>query len=564
MNRKLKILAVAKPAVGTMVSTRVRRMRGTLVISRGALLRVMLLCALAGGPLAICGGLFFISQEREARIATEVRDLVEAPAGRQAQILAFFTDLDRLTGPPCQDADLRQLRALLISSDIVRDVARREHGRLACSALYGATQASVPALATPGYVLSSEQTVWRNVTLPFAPGRTYLIIGHRDFILVIRPYHAVQSLHDDTLTLSRFFINRSTGLVSNYDGQPVGLTAALLHNGAEFWRRGRLFSIACVPDEAICLAMSTNWVGLLHGNVQPLLMFALVGAVTGSATGVLFMLWRHERISLYGRLRRALRDEELTLAYQPIVAAASGQIVGAEALMRWQGKGGAQIGPDQFIPEAEKGGLIGDLTCLAISLVGRELGAMLRENRFFVVSINIVADDLADPRFHAALAQHIQAAGIAPDQIALELTERRAAQVEAADMVLAELRALGYKIYIDDFGTGYSSLTYLSDLSIDAIKLDKSFTMTVDTGAARARLVGPIMDMARDIGVRVIVEGVETEAQAAYFRAYGAMSMQGWRFGRPEPAAALIERVARGNGAGVPMRKDVVFIGQQS
>jgi sensor c-di-GMP phosphodiesterase-like protein len=233
------------------------------------------------------------------------------------------------------------------------------------------------------------------------------------------------------------------------------------------------------------------------------------------------------------------------MLYQPIVNIATGEIFGVEALMRWPVKAGEPISPDEFIPVAESFGIIGELTRVAIRAVSQDLGNFLRSHPNFTASINIVASDLYDKSFHETLYTYLESQEIAPTQIALELTERRAAQVEAADVVIKQLRRLGYKVYIDDFGTGYSSLNYLSDLSIDAIKLDKSFTSAVGTDAARARLIRPIMDMARDIGVKVIVEGVETDEQAALFREYGAWAIQGWLVGKAVYATEVISRVER-------------------
>jgi sensor c-di-GMP phosphodiesterase-like protein len=345
---------------------------------------------------------------------------------------------------------------------------------------------------------------------------------------------------DQYVSLARFFFNHETGQITWFLGSPINVPAAKLHSRAAFWTGGRYVAIACVGDQEICLALSAYWTDILRRNALPFLIFALAGGLIGSAASVMTMVWRHQRHSLYRRLRQAMRRGELVMVYQPIVAAASRAMIGAEALMRWTERGGVDVPPDVFIPVAEEGGLIGDLTCFAIRSVSRELGDLLRGNPDFGVSINIVADDLEDPRFHDALSVHIDGAGIPPGQIALELTERRAAQVEAADVVINALRGRGFRIYIDDFGTGYSSLTHLSDLSVDAIKLDKSFTKTVDTSAARSRLVPPIMDMAREIGVPVIVEGVETEFQAAYFARCGASLMQGWLFGRPVGAGELV------------------------
>jgi len=505
----------------------------------------MLIGALVGGPLAIGFGIFIVIYDEEFRIRAVAQELMAPTAGREKEILAAFTALDVLNTPPCGDAELEHLRSIVIGSVIVHDIIRRQAGLLHCSALYGRREITIPALAQPGYVISPDQMVWRHVALTAAPGHDFVLIAHRAFILVVHGYGQAPGLQPSYLDISRAFIDRAHDHVSWFLGEKLDVPTAALHDGAGFWHRDRFTAVACAQDQAVCLALSIRLFAMLRKNIEPFSIFALAGALIGSSASVMAMLWWRSSQSLQWCLLRAIRQGDLVLLYQPIVGAGGRAVIGAEALMRWPGAPGGPVGPDVFIPAAENGGLIGELTCLAIQTVSRDLGAFLRSRADFTVSINIVADDLEDPRFHAALAAYIVGEGILPSQVALELTERRAAEVEAANLVINDLRRAGYKIYIDDFGTGYSSLSYLSDLSIDAIKLDKSFTQTVDTEAARARLVQPIMDMARDIGVPVIVEGVETEGQAAYFRRRGVACMQGWLFGRPVEAKELMRRVAQ-------------------
>ncbi len=508
--------------------------------------QVMLLGALLGGPVAISFGLLVLVKRDEALTRKLARDLIAPIIQREQDILTSITALDRLQTRPCEDADLRELRALVFNSGIIQDIARRQDGRGICSAMFGNQQVTLPAPPAPGYVLSPEQTVWRNVQLPMFPGHRFLVIGHRGFIILARMHGPDGFSPLRTHEVSGFLVNRATGQVSLVRGGPMALTPADLSDGNSFWRGGRYLSVACTADGAICIAASMHWAGILFRHVLPFVGFVGAGGVVGSCASVLAILWRRQRISLHARLQQAIRRKDLALVYQPVVFADTHRIASAEALMRWRQPGSDPVEPELFIPVAEQHGLIGDLTVFAISTASRELGDLLRSRPDFSVSINIVADDLAEQRFHDALAAHIVAQGIEPAQIVLELTERRSAQVEAANHAINRLRALGYKFCIDDFGTGFSSLTYLSDLSIDAIKLDKSFTSTVDTQAARARLVPPIMDMAREIGVPVVAEGVETAMQAAYFRQHGAAFLQGWLFGRPEPAADLIRRVKGG------------------
>jgi sensor c-di-GMP phosphodiesterase-like protein len=506
-------------------------------------MRTVLAGAIIGGPTAAGFGVFVVMHAEEARLRTLAQDLIVPARVRQAEIFGVQNRLDQSGKAPCSDAELNLFRTVVISSNIIQDIARRDEGRIACSALFGRSDISIPALSTPGHSLSPRDTVWRDAILPAAPGRKFLVVGHGDFVLLIRPGQAPTLVAEDGLEVARFVGDPGARQVAWIAGPPEELPSAMLHDGAAFWHKGSYVAVACSKNQMICLAVAKHWCSMLRRNLSPFEVFGLAGALTGIAVSLAFATWLRDRASILRRLQRAISRGELALVYQPIINAQTKAVVGVEALMRWPEASGEGIGPDIFIPLAEEGGLISLLSCFAIRTVSNELGPVLRINPHFTVSINIVADDLDDERFHAALAAHITGDGISPSQIALELTERRSAQVEAANAVINKLRRAGYRIYVDDFGTGFSSLSYLSDLSVDAIKLDKSFTSTVDTETVRARLVPPILDMAKDIGVPVIVEGVETENQAAYFRAHGVSGMQGWLFGRPVEAAKLMQSI---------------------
>lgn len=236
-------------------------------------------------------------------------------------------------------------------------------------------------------------------------------------------------------------------------------------------------------------------------------------------------------------LRRAIRKGEITVAYQPIVNLATGSIVGAEALARWTNDAGEAVAPDLFVAVAEEKGFIHELTRLMIHRTVEEIAELLhREN--FSVTINITAMDLRNPGFFTDLDECLKRAGIRPAALGLELTERSTAEQSLVIDALARLKAAGHTVYVDDFGTGYSSLAYLHQLEIDAIKIDRTFTSTVGTGAVTATVVPQILDMARRLALEVVVEGIETREQAEHFRLAGdGIQGQGWLFGKPVPAA---------------------------
>jgi len=536
--------SLQKPGAFARIAEHGRLLREGAAAGRSAVLRVVLAGALIGGPVALGFGVLLVAKAECRRVGNEAQVLIADVRAREAEVSGILDSLDRLQAPPCSPADLANLRTLVIGSTIVQDIMRRDHGRLACSAVYGVADIVIPALDKPGFMLNQAQTIWRYAQLPAVPDHGFIIVGHGDAFVLVRPSLVPPTLAPGFYGLSRFFINGSSRRLLWFAGEPVDVPAALLTEGNQFWHRGSYVAVACATDRMMCLVVQAPWAAMLRRNAAPFEIFTFAGGLTGSAVSLTIMAWLRQRRSLLRRLQRALGRGELVMRYQPILDAETQHVVGAEALMRWPVKTGAAIGPDEFIPLAEDGGMIGELTCFAIRRVGEDLGDLLRANPSFTVSINIVADDLNDARFHAALALHIAGAGVSPSQVALELTERRSAEVEAANAVINQLRRTGYKIYIDDFGTGFSSLTYLSDLSIDAIKLDRSFTGAVNTAVVRARLVPPILDMARDIGVRVIVEGVETDYQAAYFRNYGVVWMQGWLFGQALEAGELLRTLS--------------------
>jgi sensor c-di-GMP phosphodiesterase-like protein len=169
-----------------------------------------------------------------------------------------------------------------------------------------------------------------------------------------------------------------------------------------------------------------------------------------------------------------------------------------------------------------------------------EMGSLLYLPNFRV-SVNISPQDLLDPEFFAHLEQSAAWTGVPASALAFELTEHSTADQASAASAIMRLRALGHAIYIDDFGTGYSSLSYLHDLHVDAIKIDRVFTKTVGTEAVTASVVPQILAMADKLALTVIVEGIETEEQAEYFRRARTRTIgQGWFFGKPVPAEEFV------------------------
>ncbi|KAA0013194.1 EAL domain-containing protein [Billgrantia pellis] len=245
---------------------------------------------------------------------------------------------------------------------------------------------------------------------------------------------------------------------------------------------------------------------------------------------------------VYG-LRDALANgDQLELHYQTQHRISDGAVVGMEALLRWRHPEYGMVSPGDFIPLAERHGLMGPLgnwvvdETLAQMARWRELGMPA-----LPVWINISAIQMFQGELETALSAGLARHGIAPAQLGLELTESVLLDERAGDIVprLEALRARGHRIAIDDFGMGYSSLSYLKNLPLDKLKLDRAFIRSLPDDPADAAIVSAVLAMARGLGLDVVAEGVETQGQLDFLQQAGCRLVQGFLYARPGPAAAI-------------------------
>ena len=243
------------------------------------------------------------------------------------------------------------------------------------------------------------------------------------------------------------------------------------------------------------------------------------------------------RSSLEQELRRADLDAELRLEFQPIVDVAEQRVVAFEALARWTSPRLGPVSPTSFIVAAERIGLIGTITA---TLLGKAIAAMASWPEDVSLSFNLSAHDIAAPAAVARLTALIEDSGVAPERIALEITETALMlDFDAARDALLALKATGVQISLDDFGTGYSSLGYVRRLPIDKIKVDRSFMADLLVDKASRDIVKTIVDLCRNLNLDCIIEGVETLDHVLILRGLGCRTMQGYHFGRPVPAAEI-------------------------
>ena len=244
---------------------------------------------------------------------------------------------------------------------------------------------------------------------------------------------------------------------------------------------------------------------------------------------------------LLSDLKHALDAEgQLELHYQPKVTLDTGACVSAEALLRWTHPELGPVSPGEFVELAEKTALVTPMTRWVIDAATRQAAVWAREGLDLSLAVNVSPKNLEEPDFVEYLLFCCAARGVDRAKIELEITEGVSAARGGLILDrLAALRNLGFSIAIDDFGSGYSNMSYLTRLSAHTLKIDQSLVRGVEADTLGGRLVSNIVQMGRDLGYRMVAEGIETEAERALLAGWGCDFGQGWHFGRPMAAPAF-------------------------
>ncbi len=248
---------------------------------------------------------------------------------------------------------------------------------------------------------------------------------------------------------------------------------------------------------------------------------------------------------LASELRRAVENSELFVLYQPVVELGSGSVIGAEALVRWQHPERGVVAPDQFIPVAERRGLITAIGTFVLNEACRQLATWTSTDGFpdrFKIGVNFSSHELRHPELVTRTAATLRRHHIAPERLVIEITENvLIGELGDAHRAIQSLAELGVRIALDDFGTGYSTLAHLQQLRSNALKIDRSFIVPLARDSRGSEVVAAVTGMAHALGMTVVAEGVETQAQREELIAIGCDAAQGYLFARPVRPAQLAE-----------------------
>ncbi|MBB2484753.1 EAL domain-containing protein [Mitsuaria sp. WAJ17] len=253
-----------------------------------------------------------------------------------------------------------------------------------------------------------------------------------------------------------------------------------------------------------------------------------------------------ESLSLLGELRRAVEGGQLRLFLQPKVELRSGQVISAEALVRWEHPQRGLVPPMQFIPFAEQTGFIRQLSAWVVAASARACRLAREQGQVLRISVNLSTRDLMDQDLPLKIRAAIEAEGVPPSALCLEITESAIMDDPARALsTLEQLSAMGFKLSIDDFGTGYSSLAYLKRLPVDELKIDKSFVMAMERDLDDAKIVRSTIELAHNLGLSVVAEGLETLRAWQILARLGCDEGQGYFISKPMPESQFVDWLAQ-------------------
>jgi EAL domain-containing protein (putative c-di-GMP-specific phosphodiesterase class I) len=256
-------------------------------------------------------------------------------------------------------------------------------------------------------------------------------------------------------------------------------------------------------------------------------------------------------LALISELRHAIKEDQLVLHYQPQSEITDGTVHAAEALVRWQHPTLGLLGPDRFLPMAEQTDLIEQVTEWVLARALRDIAKLAEDGFDMEVAINVSARSVVRHGFARQVIEAVGNSSVSPSRLIIEVTETALlTDPERAGTILSELASAGIRISIDDFGRGHTSIAYLSELPISELKIDRSFVTDMCQNVAHAAIVHSVVELAHNLSMRVVAEGIETEAVLGKLRDLQCDLAQGYHIARPMPATDLVSFMTAGVGQG--------------
>lgn len=456
-----------------------------------------------------------------AQLALDKSELVI----RQADLVSDAAE--RYQGQVCTPAHQKRMLNIIRGYLYINELIYARDNHFLCSSLIASVNGYT--IAPADYKREPNVSIYYYRDTPFFSGYKMTYMQRGNYVAVINPLFWSEVMSDDP-TLQWGVYDTVTKTFFSLSNEASAATfSPLIHlNDLTVQRNGYLYATVYSTKRPIAAIVATSYQRLIT-HFYNHLIFALPAGILGSL--VLLLLWlriRQNYLSPKRKLQRALEKHQLCLYYQPIIDIKTEKCIGAEALLRWPGEQGQVMNPAEFIPLAEKEGMIEQVTDYVIDNVFRDLGAYLATHTDRYVSINLSASDFHTSRLIARTNQKTEQHAVRPQQIKFEVTEHAFLDVDKMTPIILAFRKAGYEVAIDDFGIGYSNLHNLKSLNVDILKIDKSFVETLTTHKTSHLIAEHIIELAHSLGLKTIAEGVETEAQVNWLRKRGVRYCQGW------------------------------------
>lgn len=495
---------------------------------------------LAGVPAA------FVTRALDGYVERQIREEVGAGARRALahaerridQAIDGLASLSGVAGTDCREIDVHALNRIVVTTTPVKEIGvLGPDGTARCAEL---------GLAAHSWLLSREVAA-ASTGVRLAVVRP---LDARDRVLRVRARPAEGALGIAAfLPADMFMRDEPTRPGAGQAEVRVMLNEGTVVAGSDHrapWpqsledrvtvmvesERYPLVAVASAPRAALAAGHSElTTIGTLGSAAIALLMLAL---------GIL-LPWR-DRNNPIGEMERAIARNEFVPYFQPIVDLQSGKVVGAEVLVRWRKPDGEVVPPARFIPLAETSGLILEITRALMRAARDELGPALARRPATRIAFNLTAQHFANETIVADVRAVFDGSAIALSQLAFEVTEReRLDDLATARRVIAALQGLGCRVAIDDVGIGHGGLSYMLKLGVDFIKIDKMFVDAISTERYTTTMIDTLVDLAQNMRMDIIAEGVETFEQIAYLRDHGIRMAQGYVFAPPLPGSLFLQ-----------------------
>lgn len=478
---------------------------------------------------------WFVAEQVSANMRTEILRSMAGYERLRDNVLSTFDEMDRrLVQPACSPAYLDEMRRIAFLPDGINELLYAPDGLVQCSVNSGALP--VPHVLGPADIRPDnpfDMAFWIDIDLAFLglDGMAGTLAQRGDLAMIVPPQPLPVSgpRWMDQELVFRF----PNGLWKHRQGEAGLYSEAIEDHGPAIASifRGVFYELSCDTGGIHCVAGRTTLTQLFSLGWATVGVILLVSGVLAAWVAKQLHILVQRYWSFEARFLRRLDKGSVVCAYQPLLNLRSGLATGCEVLARWKDVDGTLVPPDRFLPIIERHGLTERFTAMVVARAYADLAERLPQGIRLQVNFNIFPCDLDAARLVPTFAPFLARSGMF--DVVIEIVETAEIKPEPAQLEIERLRAAGLKVYIDDFGAGYSSMHNLAALSLDGVKLDRSFAMAPNH-SVMSRMLDHAIDLVQAAGRCLVVEGVETSERLEALKATGLVDFaQGYGISRP-------------------------------